>query len=319
MYSRLFAFEGAYGLVPVEFDGHFVSNEFPLFECNEERLHYRFLAWFFRRSTTWTEVAQFTTGMGSRRQRIKPEALYNYAIPLPSIDEQIAISERIESIHQKLQQIYAAHHEVDSLSLGLLRSRMSEVTADSEYFPLVNVAPIVRRRVLPKPGETFAELGIRSFGKGTFHKPSLDFMSVGSKKLYRIEAGDLVFSNVFAWEGAIAVAKAKDHGRVGSHRFITCVPKEGLATPQFLCFYLLTPEGMASISDASPGGAGRNRTLGLKKLEKIKVPIPEMAEQQRFGTLLKRIRSAHRERTKAKANLDAMMPSILDRAFKGEL
>ena len=42
-------------------------------------------------------------------------------------------------------------------------------------------------------------------------------------KLFGIEKGDLVFSNIKAWEGAFAVAGEDDHGRVGSHRYLTCV------------------------------------------------------------------------------------------------
>src|SRR5579884_1167429 len=38
IYSRRFAFEGAYGLVTEEFEGRFVSNEYPMFDCNVERM-----------------------------------------------------------------------------------------------------------------------------------------------------------------------------------------------------------------------------------------------------------------------------------------
>jgi hypothetical protein len=60
--------------------------------------------------------------------------------------------------------------------------------------------------------ERFRGMGnalIRSFGKGTFHKPPLSGSDVGTKRLYRIEPGDLLFSNVFAWEGAIAIAQPR--------------------------------------------------------------------------------------------------------------
>jgi type I restriction enzyme S subunit len=38
IYSRLFAFEGAYGVVPDEFDGLFVSNEYPTFDLDTSRV-----------------------------------------------------------------------------------------------------------------------------------------------------------------------------------------------------------------------------------------------------------------------------------------
>ena len=98
---------------------------------------------------------------------------------------------------------------------------------------LADFAPIVRRPVDIRPDHSYPELGVRSFGKGTFHKPPLTGADAGTKRLFKIEPGDLVLSNVFAWEGAIAVASSDDAGRYGSHRFITCVvdPSRACAEP----------------------------------------------------------------------------------------
>jgi type I restriction enzyme S subunit len=144
-------------------------------------------------------------------------------------------------------------------------------------------------------------------------------MEVGTKKLYRIEPGDLVFNNVFAWEGAVAVARPKDAGRVGSHRFITCVPQRETATARFLRFYFLTEEGLAKVGEASPGGAGRNRTLGLQALGEIQVPVIPFQKQVWFDDLQSRMDEVAEARTRSELELDALLPSILDRAFKGEL
>jgi type I restriction enzyme S subunit len=134
-----------------------------------------------------------------------------------------------------------------------------------------------------------------------------------------IEPGDLMFSNVFAWEGAIAVARPEDAGRVGSHRFMTCVPNPAIATAEFLCFYFLTEEGLERIGEASPGGAGRNRTLGITALERIPVPVPSIDAQHRFGELLAEVRQLRRLQGEADAVIDALLPSVLSKAFSGEL
>lgn len=181
------------------------------------------------------------------------------------------------------------------------------------------VAPLVRRPVNVEAEGQYPELGIRSFGKGTFHKPSVHGMGVGTKKLYRIEPGDIVFNNVFAWEGAVAVARAEDAGRVGSHRFITCVPLPETVTAMFLRFFFLTKEGIARLGEASPGGAGRNRTLGLQALGKIRVPVIPFRKQVWFDDLQSRMDEVKEAHTSSDPEFDALLPSILDKAFKGEL
>lgn len=157
---------------------------------------------------------------------------------------------------------------------------------------LSEVAPLVRRPVEIDLEGTYPELGVRSFGKGTFHKPDLPGAEVGNKKLFRIDAGDLLFNIVFAWEGAVAVAQPEDDGRVGSHRFLSCVPAPDMATVEFLRFYFSTREGLQKLGEASPGGAGRNRTLGLKKLEDLQVPVPSIERQHWFDCLQTMAREA---------------------------
>jgi len=58
------------------------------------------------------------------------------------------------------------------------------------------------------------------------------------------------------------------------------VPEPGLATSAFLRFHFLTKEGLDQLGKAFPGGAGRYRTLGLKALQQIEVPVPSYEQQQ---------------------------------------
>ena len=201
----------------------------------------------------------------------------------------------------------------------LLLGEYLRIVKDVPRLPMKEIAPLVRRSVKVELSEEYHELGIRSFGKGTFHKSPVMGVELGSKNIFSIEENDLLFNIVFAWEGAVAIAKPKDNGRVGSHRFLTCVPHEDIATPSFLCFHFLTEEGLQQILAASPGSAGRNRTLGIKALGDILVPVPSFKHQLNFEGLQKKmalVRGSHQEN---EAEFNALLPSILDKAFKGEL
>ena len=84
VYSRLFAFEGAYGVVPDALDGYVVSNEFPLFHCDEAQLDVRFLSLYVRRRVIWEELARLASGLGDRRKRLHPSELFKHHMPLPA-------------------------------------------------------------------------------------------------------------------------------------------------------------------------------------------------------------------------------------------
>jgi len=141
------------------------------------------------------------------------------------------------------------------------------------------IAPLVRRPVLPEADKLYREIGIRSFGKGVFHKTPTTGLEIGSKRVFAVEPGDLLFNIVFAWEGATAVATESERGMIGSHRFLTCVTDHRKADARFLNYWFTHTEGRERLLQASPGGAGRNRTLGVEKLAAIRVPLPSLDEQ----------------------------------------
>ncbi|MBP6108104.1 MAG: hypothetical protein V9E93_04310 [Steroidobacteraceae bacterium] len=72
--------------------------------------------------------------------------------------------------------------------------------------------------------EADREVGARTFGKGLVVKPDFDGAEATWQKPVWIKSGDLVLSNIKAWEGAIALADDEHEGCIASHRYITCVP-----------------------------------------------------------------------------------------------
>ena len=93
IYSRLFAFEGAYGVVTQEFDGAFVSNEYPTFDCLPDKVRAEFLAAYFRPERVWKEVAMGSKGLGDRRQRVQPAQVLAHEVWLPPLAWQNRLAE----------------------------------------------------------------------------------------------------------------------------------------------------------------------------------------------------------------------------------
>lgn len=101
IYSRLFAFEGAYGVVDERYDGYYVSNEYPMFACDEERILADFLVSYLLPTSVWRQIAEGSVGLGDRRQRVQPEQLLQRAILLPPISWQ----RKIRDVRRNLQNV----------------------------------------------------------------------------------------------------------------------------------------------------------------------------------------------------------------------
>jgi type I restriction enzyme, S subunit len=303
---------GGFGLVPAELDSAVVSSHYFLFEIDESCLDARYLDHYCRTERFRKQVeAQGSTNYAA----IRPADVLAYTIPLPPLPEQQTLVARLDALAEKTRQVEAHLDAVERDAEHLLALRFRDAITDAPLRPMAEVSPLVRREQSIDLNGSYPELGIRSFGKGTFHKPPLSGGDVGTKRLYRIEPGDLLFSNVFAWEGAIAIAQPEDVGRFGSHRFITCHANPELTTAEFLRYYFLSDDGMLKIGEASPGGAGRNRTLGLEKLMAIEVPMPSLTTQQTFDRLQAEVASLKAKHTAIREANAALLPATLERVF----
>lgn len=161
-----------------------------------------------------------------------------------------------------------------------------------EHVRVGEVLSLQRRAVDVEVEGVYEEVGVRSFGRGIFHKGPVSGFELGTKRVFRIEPGDLVLSNVFAWEGAIARASEAETGKIGSHRFMTFVPTDERVDTSWAAWFFLSEGGLELIRKASPGSAGRNRTLAIERFEVLEIPLPPIDEQRRIADRLDRLRAA---------------------------
>lgn len=314
--SRIDARHGAFGIVPEELDGALVSNDFPCFNIDASTVLPHFFEWYSR-TPEFIDLCRRASEGSTNRVRMKEAKFLKMRVPLPALDEQRRIVEKLDRVAALVDERRNAIEAAECETQALLLKAFQRAIDGAPLRPMAEVAPLVRRPVEIDLDAAYPELGVRSFGRGTFHKPELPGVEVGNKKLFHICAGDLVFNIVFAWEGAVAVAQPEDDGRVGSHRFLTCVPAPETATVEFLRFYFSTPEGLQKLGEASPGGAGRNRTLGLKKLESLQVPVPPIGRQYWFDHLQTKAHEARTIRANTAQDVEALIPALLHEIFNG--
>lgn len=144
----------------------------------------------------------------------------------------------------------------------------------------------VERPVEVKPNELYTQIGIRSHGKGLFYKESVTGAALGNKSVFWIEPDCFIVNIVFAWEQAIGRTTQSEVGMIGSHRFPMYRPVNDRVDVDYLISYFLTKRGTDILQAASPGGAGRNKTLGQDRFLKSKIVLPPIEEQRKIAAIL---------------------------------
>ncbi|SFN06935.1 restriction endonuclease subunit S [Dokdonella immobilis] len=310
------AWEGALARIPEEMDGWFLSPVFPTFRPTDA-LDTRYLDWYCKREAVWRQLQGKAKGMGARRESVSPAQFLSLEIPLPPLTEQQAIVSRLDTLADKVRQVNEHLDAIERDADRLLAVRFRDAIADAPMRPMAEVAPLVRREIIINPDKDYTELGVRSFYKGTFQRRTIPGSDFSWQALYRVQASDLVFSNIMAWEQAIAIAQRCDDGCVGNHRMLTCQANAEVAVPCFLWYYFTTEEGFSKIYAASPGTAARNRTMTAPALMAIDVPMPPLSAQRTFNALQSKVAELKARHATIRQANDALIPATLERVFSG--
>ena len=138
---------------------------------------------------------------GTSNVSLTIKKLRNVEISFPSLDEQMQIVRRLDHLHGKMDERQAVLQLLERDAEAMLQSAFRHIVDGAKYQALSEVAPLVRRQVAVVLNGEYSELGVRSFGKGTFHKPTLTGAEVGNKRLFEIHEKDFAIQHRFRLGG----------------------------------------------------------------------------------------------------------------------
>jgi type I restriction enzyme S subunit len=319
VYSKLFAWEGAITVVPEEFDGLFVSHEFPTFRIDPERADVRYV----RHLATWpslhASLGTRTSGVGSRRQRVNVDQLLSCEVPLPDVEEQRRVATRLDELVSRVDSIHVLRERIEYIRASLAESLIASAVASVRGSVRIGeILTFQRTSVQIDEADTYRTIGIRSFGRGIIRHPAVSPDGLSKLSYFTFPEGALALSNLMAWEGGISVTQAEDVGHIASNRFFFYLPVDDRVNTSYLRHFLLSKQGLALVGSACSAGAERNRTLGRKRFEALTIPLPSRAVQDQIASTLDRL-SERLNSAYAEPSLASLRPSILNAAFTGQL
>lgn len=332
VYNRLFAWKGSFAIATEENHSCYVSNEFPVFTINRDRAEGKYLWRYFSRASAWDEALSLSSGgTPTSRNRLKEEKLLAMKIPLPSLDEQRKIVARIEELASRIEGARGLRRQAVEEADALARSVTREVLrSGGEYreVPLESVCADIIDNLHSNP--VYADEGIpcvRSPDVG-WGELWLDKALRTSEEEYiqRTVRGeprpdDIVLVREGGGTGKAAIVKEGQRFSLGQ-RVMLLRPDKNLVQPKFLLQQFLSPAiREEQVVPLLKGSASPHLNIGV--LRRLRFLLPSLSEQGRMVLYLDSIRTKidalKRLQAETAAELDAMLPSVLDKAFKGEL
>jgi len=330
IYSRLFAWRGAFGVVPGGLDGCFVSGEFPTFLPVADRIDVDLLRYWFRLPSTLERVGTVCTGSTPlTRNRFKERFFLELEITLPPLEEQRRIVARLEGIATRIKETQALCQRATDETTTLFQIVRSAEFTNSEYrkVTLQDACESVVDNLHSTPrydGDAFPCIRSQDIGWGTINYEQA--LRTSEEEFYlRTRRGE-------PREGDIVFVREGDVGRCavvdGSRRFslgqrvMMFRPLRGAVVPRFLMFQLMSRPVLDQQILTKKAGTTSHH-VNIKHLRRVQVTLPSTDEQRRIVRELESLQAASSSLTRLQAEasheLDALMPAILDRAFRGEL
>lgn len=324
IYSRLFAWRGAFGLIAAEFDGCYVSNEFPLFRVDDTKLDADYLNRWFQRPAVWRRVEEDCTGSTpTTRNRFKEKYFLNLEIPLPSLAEQQSIVARLNALADQTRQLSAhldaIEADADHLMIALAtRSDLIDQQRRKRGWiegSIGDVLKLTSEPVSVRASQSYRNVGVLSFARGLFDKPPIDGSITSASTLYRIRAGQFLYSRLFAFEGAYAIVEKEHDGAFVSNEFPAFSIDPERASPAFFYAYFRSPQVWEKIAHGSIGLGDRRQRVRPTQLLSHKLWLPPRAPLDTLDTVFPFVRALKiRYTSLLKAN-SALLLATLERLF----
>jgi len=307
---------GGFGVVPPDLDGAIVSSHYFLFTPRPERLDPRFLGYYCRTLAFRDQVtARGTTNYAA----IRPSHVLGYKIPLPPLEEQRRIVARIDRLAAKIEEARALRRRADEENLELCRAILrDERFGPPTPTPMRELVTWRRPNVQVVGTQSYQFAGVYCFGRGVFSGQRRIGMDFAYKQLTQIRAGEFVYPKLMAWEGALAIVPEECDGHFVSPEFSVFTVHEDRVLPEVLDVYFRSPAVWPSLSGASTGTNVRRKRLNPKDFLDYVFPLPDRRVQLALRAVYHRMNELQPLKDQSPL-LDTLLPSILDRAFRGEL
>ncbi len=217
----------------------------------------------------------FVTSQRSGQPGVNAQEYAEFEVKVPKKEEQT----KIGAYFRNLDRLITLHQRI-------IYKFSEKLTFTWEQRKCKDIFDRVSKAVDVEAGEVYREIGIRSHGKGLFYKDEITGEGLGNKRVFWVEPNSFILNIVFAWERAVTKTTEKELGMIASHRFPMYKPKENVADLDYITKFFITHKGKYILEMASPGGAGRNKTLGQKEFENSTICLPSYEEQKKIGRYL---------------------------------
>lgn len=330
--SEIWGKKGAIGFVPREGAGALCTSHFFLFDVRCELLDPRWLDWIFKANYLESQLgaeAKGTTGYAA----VRPTHLLNAVIPLPPLAEQGRIVEQIDMLAAKIEECTRLRAEATREQHALL------ISAVSKNIEALGLTGTLMDVLLGRPRNGWsvkcdgADNGVAVLGLGAItgfrYRPDQAKRTsepTNPNAHYWLKRGDLLISrsNTPALVGHAAIYNGTPTPCIYPDLMMRVPLDQQVVEPRFVHYVLQSRAAREFIKAHAKGTRPTMKKISQRVVESIPFPSHCTRSEQeaviaRLDEVTESVDRAQTCQTAATTKLSALLPSVLNKAFSGEL
>ncbi|NLE95710.1 MAG: hypothetical protein GX600_08535 [Dehalococcoidia bacterium] len=301
---------------------------------DSQRVNIKYL-WWLLRSAVFRELLLLHVPGGIKTE-LKASRLLPIPVPLPPIDEQGRIVARIEELAAKIEDARGlrrgALQTVEALYLSRLSTLMQSL---GETYGFQSVGQLIQdagygtsvRCDYQRPDRGVPVLRIPNVAGELISQADMKYGVLGESELAKLQLfeGDILVVRTNGSRdlvGRSAVVSLLSEPTAFASYLIRLRLNRAAIEPTFAQLVLKHLRTSGKLFDLARTTAGQYN-VSLGRLRSASVPVPPVLVQRdivaEMDSIDMQLATVRRLQAETAAELDALLPSILDRAFKGEL
>jgi type I restriction enzyme S subunit len=335
--SRIQCWHQAYAIVPETIETNMIaSTNYDQFIISPE-VDKRFF-WWLSFSPIFTELVRSCAfGVVIEKMVFNRDAWLDKTISIPPLSEQWRIVGRIEELAAKIKEARGLRREAVEEANALVNASAQRLLADFNVELTELRYWLDETRDGIQTGPFGAQLGSQDFessgvpiltiGNIQYHGFELNSLKYVSEEKaqqlsrYSIKEGDILFARM-GTVGRCCVVPQKAEGWLINYHLIRVALDRSRVDPRYIHWWIRASREIEHYLSDKIRGATREG-VNSSIVSSLPVRIPPLAVQHRIvlnlDDLQTRVDSLKHLQEATATELDALIPSILDKAFKGEL
>ena len=260
---------------------------------------------------------------GVAQKNLSPKWLFEYKIPIYSIERQKEISNTLDKIDLLIILRKQQLAKLDELVKARFVEMFGSYPENEKAYPVVNVSDIADAGVgvVIKPAQYYVteECGIKAFRSlniGEMYIKDSDwvyFSTEGneSNKKSQLRENDLLIVRSGA-PGTSCVVTKEVEG-CNAVDVIIAHPDLSKVNPWYLCAYINYPHGKKQIEEGTGGAAQQHFNVG--KCNNLKVLLPPLKAQNQFAAFVERVDQQKQRVQKSLEKLELMKKALTQEYF----